>query len=197
MNITGYFKLNTKDADGNIIDTYEHKNTIMNNGRTNVMNWLMGASNNTSLISKFVLGTGGYNSGAAPAAFGSSRVETFSEENGDDYYTLDFSVDPLNIVSVAGVSKTVTPDIDSEEGAPTIHSVVTVTTDEALFTITYSFEIPQSNANGTGTRQYSEAALYCEQAPDLVNRIFAMRTFPTRAKDSTISYSISWTITFG
>ena len=196
MKITGFFKLKAKDENGNVIDTYEHKNTIMDNGRVNVMNWLMGAIDNTSLINKIIIGTGGYNGGSNPSSFNSNRTQTFSEENSDEYWYADFDINTANITTT-GTGKTVQATITNEEGTPTNNSTITVTTDETNFSLTYLINIPQTNANGSGVRQYSEAALYCNGAPDALNRIFAMRTFPTRAKDNTIQYEIEWTITFG
>lgn len=192
MKITGFLKIDTKDKNNNIIDTYEHKNTIMDNGRIDVMNWLHGMNQGTSEISRLILGTGGYNGGTAPAVYNSTRTETFSEENADEYYYIDFLTD-----NTTGVTTIDNSPGKGEEGSPAINSVVTVTQDDTAFTLEYRFEIPQSNANGSGVRQYSEAALYCNNAPDSVNRIFAMRTFPTRAKDSSISYDIYWTVSFG
>jgi len=192
MKITGYFKIDSKNEANEVIDSYEHQNTIMDAGREDVMSWLHGMNQGTSEISKLILGTGGYNGGAGPAAFTSNRTNTFSEANSDELYYINFLTD-----NATGITS---PDLNvgkGEEGAPAVNSVVTVTQDNAAFTLTYRFQIPQSNANGAGVRQYSEAALYCSNAPDAVQRLFAMRTYPSRAKDSTISYDIEWTITFG
>jgi len=192
MKITGFFKIDSKDISGNIIDTYEHQNTIMDAGRSNVMSWLHSLKENTSEISRFVLGINGYDGGSVPAVFLSSRTETFSESSLDDFYYIDFLTD-----DATGVT-TIDPNSPKgEEGNPAVNSIVTITQDDIAYTLTYRFQIPQDNANGGGSRQYSEAALYCNNAPDTVNKIFAMRTFPERAKDNTISYDIEWTISFG
>ena len=192
MKITGFFKIDSKDENNNIVDTYEHQNTIMDAGREDVMSWLHGMSDGTSEISKLILGEGGYNGGAGPAIFTSNRTNTFSEANGDAYYYLNFLTDPTTGNTSADLNAG-----KGEEGTPAVNSVVTITQDNTAFTLTYRFQIPQSNANGSGVRQYSEAAMYCSNAPDAIERIFAMRTFPSRAKDSTISYDIEWTISFG
>lgn len=187
MKITGYLKIDSKDSNNNIIDHYEGKNTIMDTGRIDVMNWLHGLTNNTSSIDRFVLGTGGYDGTAAPAVFPSTRTNTFSEANGDEFYTLDFTTDPSTLATT----------VTAEEGAPAVNSVVTVTQDNSAFTVTYRFEIPQTNANGSGIRQYNEAAMYCNGAPDAIQRLFSMRTYNIRSKDSTVSFDIEWTISFG
>lgn len=185
VNIKGHFKIDALDKDGKIIDTYEHKNTIMDTGRYNLMSFLRNGttSNTTAPIGKFVLGTGGYDGGNSPAVYQSNRTNTFSEATGQEFYELNFTVDNLGNTTVT-----------NEEGNPAIKSVVTVTQNNGTFTVEYRFQIPESNANGTGLREYNEAALYLAEP---ANTIFSMLTFPTRAKDNTIDYDITWSITFG
>lgn len=204
MNITGFLKINSLDKDGKIIDTYEHKNTIMDTGRANVMNLLYGLTDYTAPIGKFVLAEDGYNGGSGPAPIDSSRTNTFGEASGNGYvHEIEFELTSVpNIVQAPlPISRTDVATTTSETGNPTTNSTVTTTTQIAggAFEITYRFEIPQGNANDGGVKQYNEAALYTKPDASTGNteRIFAMRTFPSRAKDQTISYDISWTISFG
>jgi len=186
FNLIGILKITQKDKYGNIIDKNIVQNTIMDNARYNVMNFLNGI-NYSRPISRFVLGTDGVDTNGTPKVFSSDRTETFSEESGAEWYYLDWDVDASN------GDITVT----AEEGNPATNSTVLIETDNAAFTKTWKFNIPLDNANGSGSRPYSEAALYAKDTSVSYNKIFSMKTYPVRTKDDTVTLEIEWTIQLG
>lgn len=205
MNITGFLKIDSIDKNGSIVDTWEDKNTIMDTGRADVMNLLNGLTKWSKPIGRFVLGEYGYNGGAAPAAFTSDRTQTFTEATGNGYaHIIDFDI-PVQPAPTAPqalpYNNTDTATVTAETNTSPTLSQVTVESNigAGTFEITYRIQIPQGAGNDGGVKQYSEAALYTlpDDSTGTERRIFSMRTFPTRAKDSTISYDIFWTISFG
>lgn len=71
----------------------------------------------------------------------------------------------------------------------------TVSVEQIDNAVTFTFDMPISAGNSqnvpiTGTSTYTEAGLYAN------GRIFAMKTFGAKIKDSTVALRVAWTITF-
>ncbi len=56
--------------------------------------------------------------------------------------------------------------------------------------VTFTFTFGNAAGNGVGTEQITEAGLYCN------NRLFSIKTFPTKPKDATVILRIIWKISF-
>ena len=178
--IKGHFKLECLDKNNNIVDRYEEDNLIMDNARVNMTDIIMGLSAGTH-ISKFVLGTEGYNVSLlipkdAATGFISSRTQLFSEESAGFNY-------PISFTPVDAVSANATNIIETVPGS-------TVNISKVGSTITYLITIPVQSANGSGTAAYTEAALYAG------SRIFSMKTFSVKTKDNSVQLRITWSISF-
>jgi len=205
----GYFKLECLDKDGIIIDTYEHKNMIMQKSKATVANATMGNSPQYDYINKIVLGDKGSDGGNLLVGrdFSFTREKLFAQTEGGDTFGLLF--DPLARSSDGQAPlkrefKTGEVEIGSA-------SKITVNIINAS-TIQYIFDLAPGSANGGGTdgvKPWTEAALYVRRddnvnyndntIPDTAQEygnIFAMRTFPAKIKDATTTFRITWEIVF-
>lgn len=180
LDLKGYFKIDSYDLDNKLIDTYESKNLIMDNGRINIANFMSGIGTN-SKITKFVLGTEGHSTSllepkTSADGFVSSRTSLFSEDTESYEYTIEF------VPTTSGDYATVT---ETDIGAG---SKVKVTVNTDL--ITYEIELAGPAGNNASSVPYTEACFYAG------TRIFAMRCFPVRVKDSSTRLVITWQFQF-
>lgn len=177
--IKGHFKILALDKYNNIIDEYIQDNLIMDTARVIMADLLTTASSDG--INKLVLGTEGTKTGDilspkdASDGFVSSRTELFSEESAGTFYELAFTPG-----TVPGLATGVT---DSSLG-----NTVNISTSGT--NAIYTFEVGVDAANFGGSTVYTEAALYSG------TRIFSMKTFGAKLKDSSVKLRIIWTITF-
>jgi len=179
--VEGYFKIETIDKDGNVTDSFEQKNLIMDSARRTFPKYLAGISG-TNVLNKLVLGTEGHIAGdlLAPKAeingFISSREMLFSEETGiqgQNFEVLTFNPSGVNGDTVTG-----------NDNVSTV-KITTLNTD-----VTYEINVHNTAANGDGTIIFTEAAFYTG-----IN-IFSMRTFKGKIKDDSVSLRITWKILF-
>ena len=177
----GYFKIETIDKNGNVIDSFEKKNLIMDNARRTFAKYVAGISG-TNIINKLVLGTEGHIAGdiLAPKSeingFISSREMLFSEETGvqgQNFEVLTFNPSGVNGDTVV-----------CNDGFSTVKTTVFDTQ------VTYEIEIHNTACNGDGTVIFTECAFYTG------NDIFSMRTFKGKIKDDSVSLRITWKILF-
>lgn len=180
LDIKGYFKIDSYDLQGNLIDTYEHSNLIMDKGRENLCTFMAGFSG-SSRITKLVLGTQGHGATlldpkTSSDGFVSSRTSLFSEETSSYEYTISF------VPTTNGGYATVT---ESNSGAG---SKVKIT--QSVNLLSYETEVAGPAANNGSSVPYTEAAFYAG------TKIFAMRCFPVRVKDATTKFVITWSFQF-
>lgn len=183
-NIIGYFKIESLDKDGNVLDTFEKKNLIMNTARSNMAKLVAGVSTG-SRINKLVLGTSGHKGTNyitpkdAGDGFVAARTELFSEESDGYTYPIVFNAPTIDSGNCVIVSEP-----DSTLGTSTM-TMVRAGTD-----LTYSYEMPALVGNGTGVVVYTEAAFYTGSG------IFNMQTFNGKIKDNSVILRITWKISF-
>jgi hypothetical protein len=203
MKVRGYFKIESLDKNGNIIETYEDNNLVVLSARKYMAKVIAGQVTNAVGISRFVIGTDGYGSDVmTPLAVGDSfkkgnqtevfdenRTQLISQALNDYYYTVDFSSPDSNgnETNVSGIG-------NGEKNAstsPTVNVSVSGTV------LTYVITLPVDVANGSGTSSiaYTEAGLFFKSSGSAYD-MFAMKTFPVKAKDSTVEHKITWTIYF-
>jgi hypothetical protein len=180
LNVQGYFKIDSYNINGELIDTYEHKNMIMDNGRINMCTFMSGYSG-SSRISKLVLGTQGHGISLLDPkteadGFVSSRDSLFSEDTSS--YEYNILINPTTNGQEADIIED-----DSEAG-----SKIIVTQNGNL--LTYEIEIAGPAANNGSSVPYTEAGFYAGTS------LFAMRCFPVRVKDSTTKFIITWSFQF-
>lgn len=217
----GYLKIESFNREGKLIDTYETPNMIMKLSKASVAEAIKGTKHTgindgsptpigtyENYISSFVLGNGGSVEGdlLTPRTFSFARTELFAEENyrsntnptKNTKYNITF--DP-GLANVQGNGAT---PVVNEDAASGVSSQVFITTQDAS-TIKYIIDIPADNANGPGQAPiaWSEVALYTQEGQDLsdvnnkvLGKIFAMRTFPAKIKDTSTSFKITWKIVF-
>lgn len=179
--VKGYFKIESIDLNGNVIDTFEQQNLIMDEARRTFPKYLAGIAD-TNVINKLVLGTNGHIAGdiLAPkndiTGFVSDREMLFSEETGvqgQDFEVLTFNPNGVNGSSVLcddGVSEVRITVIDTD--------------------VIYEIDVHNTAANGDGTIIFTECAFYTG------DKIFSMRTFKGKIKDDSVSLRITWKILF-
>jgi len=180
--LKGLITIETIDSFGNIIDTYTDPNLIMDVARLNMAELVGGVTTGIS-INKFVIGTEGDIAGVVKTSvegFVASKTELFSEDTvtyPDGYfYPIEFT--PHGNTSGSCV---VTYEIDSGS---------TVDLTQTDKDVTYIIELPTTAANSTGSVNYTEAALYAD------TKIFSMKVFTGKSKDTAVSLRITWKISF-
>jgi len=200
IDFQGHFTVKAYKKDGSV-EIYEDKNLIMDSARSNMAE-LVGGYSTGAHIDKFVLGNKGHNGTdildykkvGANGEFISSRTMLFSEDsayddaNGKDSFAYEIGFDVKSDTS----SKT----DDNAQGRikgsseTQVCEVMRVVADR---TCTYTITIPDYAGNKVGegaVAAYTEAALYAGQD------IFSMKTFPSRVKEDTVKFVITWAIIF-
>jgi len=207
----GYFKLECFDKDNNLIDTYEHKNMIMQRSKASVANATMGEGLQLDYINKIVLGNKGSDNGNLLVGrdFSFTRTNLFAESEGGDTFTILF--DPLGRAG-GGATPIITEFAVGDVSAPGVSTINVNIINNS--TIRYIFDISPGSGNAisdTGVKPWTEAALYTRRddnvdyvsgsnatigSPPNNGNIFAMRTFPAKIKDATTTFRITWEIVF-
>lgn len=177
--VKGHIIVECFDSNKNLIDRFESKNLIMDSARI-AMSDILCDMGTAHPISKFVLGTEGHVTGDIltpkneAEGFISSRTQLFSEELSSYTYPIVFTNPGVNVGACSIVSE---PDSGSS-----------VSLDYTGTDIQYTIEVPELAANSTGVAVFTEAALYAG------DKIFSMRCFPGKIKDTTVSLKIVWKI---
>lgn len=198
IDFRGHFSITTIKSDGTS-EIYEEKNLIMDVAREHMANLIAGVT--CAPINCLKLGNKGHVGdnvlefkAVGSQGFDSTRVKMFSESDSTAVvYTIDF--DPVEAIAsldpITGVITPYTPQATSIGGLTTSTSSVLVTITGR--SVTYTIEIPELGGNSTSTSPivpYTEAALYVD------DKIFSMKTFPARIKDSSVKIVVKWSIIF-
>jgi hypothetical protein len=180
--LIGHFKMEVIDILTNeVVDSFEKRNLIMDIGRENLVS-LVGGINTSYKIGRFAFGTEGHKAGdySTPKddtdGFVSTRTQLFSEELGSYTYYVDF------IPSMSGSFANVA---ESDVGAGS--TVIVTQTNNVL---QYDVEIASLAGNNGSTVNYTEAGFYAG------SKLFSMRTFPMKAKNSGVKIKIIWQFVF-
>jgi hypothetical protein len=105
------------------------------------------------------------------------------------YYTLDFQL-PRTSAETQGDPSTMTGESDSYGNSGNTGSEVLVKQDMSNVTFTIDIATASANLQNGTSSIFTEASLLAN------DRIFAMKTFKAKVKDSTVLLRIIWTITF-
>lgn len=176
----GYFKIETLDLDGNVKETFEQHNLVVNNARQVLAKHM--AKRSVIPINKLVLGTKGHIDGnytspkTQTEGFNGTRTQLFAQESGEFCYNINFNPPAAN--GDAAVT-------EDDAGAGT-----KVVVNYSNNTITYEITIPALAGNGSGTVGYTEAAMFAG------DDMFCMRTFGVRSKDISSVLKITWVLIF-
>ncbi len=176
--VKGHFTILSLDKDGNILDKYEDNNMIMETARNSMADNLSGISVNT--IDKIVFGTEGHKTGDVLTpkdindGFIATRTELFSEEEAKFNYPIEFTVPGTTGGDCTGI---IEPDNNSK-----VHFLQSGTE------LTYTVDLADEAGNNSGTAVFTEAALYAQ------DRIFSMKCFKAKVKDSSVLIRVIWKI---
>lgn len=209
--IKGHFTIEAYDKNGNVIDSYEDDNLVVNSARY-AMGALLAGKPDAVSMSRFVLGTRGHDTTAnnilvakAPGKDGydESRTKLFSEEeNTSFFYTISwdtsalkdssgqivpFDKDEVEFIAV-GQQKNHTGNEPTAENAK-IPMKISISNN----TLLYEWTIPEKNANGINGKStigYTEAALKCGDT------LFSIKCFPAKVKELSVMFKIKWKIIF-
>lgn len=184
----GYFKIESFNSAGKLLDSFEEKNLIVDVARQNMAK-LMGGFTSGSSINRFVLGTDGYvNDVRTPKTIvnglNKDLTELFSETNYEYFYEINFEG-----TSSSNGTREVISETDRNVGF-TESTVSVVQLDRK---ITYVITIPQTVANNAlplTSADYTEAGFYCGDT------LFNIKTFPVKVKDDDTILTITWTLEF-
>ena len=193
LKIRGHFKLECFDKSGNLIDKFEEHNLVVLGARKHFMKLIGGAYDSNKIINRFVLGTDG--------VVGEDSIPK-SEEDGLNPTLEDLfckTTDPnkrgilfeeINFTPSTNDSYTQATNI--QDGSNN-NSVVNVIVDETSLepSISYIFNIPTDAFNGKNDyMKFNEAGLFAGDT------LIAIRTFKTKAKDSSVSMKVTWSLIF-
>lgn len=191
--IRGFFKWESIDKDGNVIDDFFEENMIVDNARKNMCELIAGVSAGRP-IDKFIIGTGGHHlagqsgenilvpkdlSSLVDNPEGTAINKLFAE-------TLCLYSYPIAFAGTGNASedRTVTSEPDSALGSSTISIV------QNISDVTYTIVLPSEVANNGGVVAYTEAGFY--SGGDLFN----IKTFPAKVKSAAVTIRITWKISF-
>lgn len=193
FNVRGYIKIESLDKNGKVIDTYEHHNLIVNGARNTFAKLLAGITTQPT-INCFRMGTKGHvdtdilTPKDSTTGFDVTRQDLFS---GSDAGDKNVTFNELKFTPSGNLQQTAA--INVTDGADNLSTVNIQVTGLELNepTVTYTFNVAMSAFNGLNNGMvYTECGLF---ADDL---LMAMRCFPGRVKDSTVSLRITWNIIF-
>lgn len=191
--VRGHFKLETFDKDGNLLDTVEQHNLVVLGARLHFMKLIAGAYDSNKIINRFVLGTDG--------VAGEDSIPK-SEEDGlkatltdlfcktTDSSKRSITYEEINFTPSTNEDITDASNIqDGSNNTSTVKVIVDETSTEP--SITYVFSIPSDAFNGKNDyMKFNEAGLFAGDT------LIAIRTFKTKAKDSSVSMKVTWSLIF-
>ena len=199
--LEGHFSIELIDTKTNeVIDKYESKNKIMRDAKVSMRQAMKGetvGSGDAIMINTLVLGTRGHDGNLLqPKTFSYDLSNLFAITENEPVYPITFDRLGTNI------DEGYDPSMPGSDGTPTDLNVYTESTTDNE-TIVYEFVIHEDSANNQGNPiAYTEAALYTNVDQNLgitdpaYGKIFAMRTFPAKIKDSSTQLKITWRIIF-
>jgi len=202
IELNGHFKIESFDVNGNLIDNYEDKNLVVISARNYMAKLIAGQSVTAIGITRFVLGSDGYKDNvmtplgirdtftknSVTETFNENRNNLISEQLNDYWYKVDFAPQDANgnATNISGIG--------NGDATPSTTPVVNVNATGTV--LTYVFTIPTTVANGTAnSAAFTEAGLFFTLDGSGYN-LFAMKTFPVKAKDLSVEHKITWTIYF-
>lgn len=207
----GHFTIQALDTDGNVLDTYEDDNLIVNTARHTMASLIAGKKAQVG-ITEFLLGTRGHDEindnilvpkQVGQDGYDESREMLFSEEQKVPFwYSVSWDIDNLvdefdNPVTfdqtqvqflAKGQKKNQTGnEATAENGRIPVQIELNATS------VIYTFEIPELYANGNDGQSvvgYTEAALKCGGV------LFSIKCFPAKIKEAGTKFKIMWKIIF-
>lgn len=209
--VKGHFKLEMLDKDGNVVDSYEDNNLVVNDARA-AMCALIGGKKGAVSINSLVLGTRGHNTKddnilmpkpVGQDGYDENRQQLFSEEDGNAFYytilwnpnalespngqIINFDTDKVDFVAKGNKKSQTGLEGDAE------NAKIPVTIDLLGTTVQYTFLIPEIYANGSdgkSTVAYTEAGLKCQ------DKLFSIKCFAAKVKETSVAMRIIWRIIF-
>ena len=195
----GHFKVEAF-KDGILIDLFEEHNLIMKQSREHFMRMLSGMYADNKYINCIKLGTRGVyeytengkvmQNDAVPkdseAGFNENLTDLFCKT---DPATQGVNWEAITFSPSGSIDQTRANNImDGSNNDSTVDIYIATDTEP---TLTYVFNISSEAFNGpTGYIKFNEAGLYADDT------LIAMRTFPSKGKDSETAFRITWTISF-
>ena len=196
VKIRGYFKIESFDKDGKLLDVFEQHNIVTDVARKSMAHLVAGIVQN-NVINKFILGTKGHQ--GTDVLTPKTATEGFTSERKDLFCdTKVVDIDSWNkITFTPSGSLEDTKAKDVEDGA-TNSSTVDVIVDTSVtpsgseeYSVTYVINIAQDAFNGNNNGViYTEAGLWADDT------LFAYRVFKGKIKESSSSLKITWTLIF-
>ena len=191
--IKGYFKIESIDKNGNVIDSFENHNIVVDTARVVFAKLISGISTQ-NVINKLVLGTQGHigNDILTPKTekegFDHTKTDLFClrdpDKKGDTWNEITFT--PSGNMAITSAS-------DVRDGTND-HSTVDIQLrglDISEPCISYIFNISADAFNGSGNGViYTEAGLFSD------DNLIATRVFKGKVKDQTVSFRITWNLIF-
>ena len=193
LKFRGQFKLECFDKSGNLIDSFEDHNLVVLGARMHFMKLIGGAYDTNKIINRFVLGTDGVvgedsipkseEDGLKPTLEDLFCKTTDSKNRGITFEEINFTPSSNDSISQA---------TNIQDGSNN-NSTVSVIVDETSLepSITYIFNINSDAFNGKNDyMKFNEAGLFAGDT------LIAIRTFKTKAKDSSVSMKVTWSLIF-
>ena len=207
----GHFSIQMLNKSGEVIDSYEDNNLVVNDAR-GAMSALLSGKKDSVGITTLVLGTRGHNEDdnnilmpkpVGQNGYDETRTQLFSEEQGTPfYYTIKW--DPNNLKDAGEGSVEFTnnevefvakgqrknqngSELNAENGKIPVKIALQGNS------VQYEFTIPEQYANGADGASvvaYTEAGLKCGE------KLFSIKCFAAKIKETSVSIKIIWKIIF-
>lgn len=207
----GHFSIQMLNKAGEVIDSYEDNNLVVNDARA-AMSALLSGKKDSVGITTLVLGTKGHNEKdnnilipkpVGQDGYDENRTQLFSEEQGTPFFytikwdpkalkdagdsAVEFTADTVEFVAKGQRKKQVGTESDAENAK--IPVKITLQGNS----VQYEFTIPEQYANGAdGNRvvAYTEAGLKCGE------KLFSIKCFSGKIKEASVSIRVIWKIIF-
>lgn len=199
----GYFKVETFDKTGKLVDKFEQHNIVVNAARVHFMNLISGQYSSAKKINRLFLGTEGIqnNDDSLPkdekTGVDASLTDLFCGASADlaagatnhkiKYDYVEFTPTIITLTGSTG-NANATGVKDNTNNASTVNLAIDNSTTSPQ--VTYTFNIDAGAFNGPGYIKYNEAGLFADDT------LIAMRTFKSKSKDDTTTMRITWTLVF-
>lgn len=207
----GHFSIQMLNKSGEVIDSYEDNNLVVNDAR-GAMSALLSGKKGSVGINTLVLGTRGHNEvdnnilipkPVGQNGYDENRTQLFSEEQGTPFfYTIKWDTNDLKDAGESPVEFTNNEvefvakgqrkkDNGSELNAENGKIPVKITLQGN--SVQYEFTIPEQYANGadgSSVVAFTEAGLKCGE------KLFSIKCFSAKIKETSVSIKIIWKIVF-
>lgn len=207
----GHFSIQMLNKSGEVVDSYEDNNLVVNEAR-GAMSALLSGKKGSVGITSLVLGTRGHNEvennilipkPVGQYGYDENRTQLFSEEQGTPFYytinwdpndlkdagegSVEFTNNEVEFVAKGQRKNQTGSELNAENGK--IPVKITLQGNS----VQYEFTIPEQYANGDDG---SSVVAYTEAGLKFGEKLFSLKCFAAKIKETSVSIRVVWKIVF-